>query len=88
MSYDLYQPLEGRRAFVTGGSKGIGASIVRRLRDEGAEVVFSAQDMEMAEALAAEVGAKAVRLNLVDIQTAHEVVSAEGPFDILVNNAG
>ena len=45
--------LRGRRAFVTGGSKGIGAAIVRRLRMQGAEVVLSAQDMPLAEQLAA-----------------------------------
>ncbi|AKC37866.1 oxidoreductase yjgI [Mycolicibacterium phlei] len=34
-------PLKGRRAFVTGGSRGIGAAIVRRLADDGARVVFT-----------------------------------------------
>ncbi|MGQ0699336.1 MAG: SDR family NAD(P)-dependent oxidoreductase [Panacagrimonas sp.] len=80
--------LQGQHAFVTGGSKGIGAAIVRRLVAEGAQVVFSAQDMPLADALATEVGALAVRLNLVDLNATHEVVTAQGPFDILVNNAG
>lgn len=80
--------LEGRRAFVTGGSKGIGAAIVRRLIAEGARVVLSAQDMPLAEALAGETGATAIRLNLVDLNATHRAVEANGPFDILVNNAG
>lgn len=80
--------LEGRRAFVTGGSKGIGAAIVRRLVMEGAEVIFAAQDMKMAEALATEVGARAVRLDVTDLQAAQDAVSSNGPFDILINNAG
>lgn len=80
--------LAGRRAFVTGGSKGIGAAIVRRLRSEGADVVFSAQDMALAQTLATETGTRAVRLDLVELQATHTLVSAEGPFDILVNNAG
>lgn len=80
--------LSGRRAFVTGGSKGIGAAVVRRLVADGATVVLSAQDMPMAEALAAETGAKAVRLDVSDLDEARRVVSANGPFDILVNNAG
>ncbi|MGQ0619338.1 MAG: SDR family NAD(P)-dependent oxidoreductase [Panacagrimonas sp.] len=80
--------LAGRRAFVTGGSKGIGAAIVRRLKAEGADVVFSAQDMTLAEALAAQTGTRAVRLNLVELQAVHALVTTEGPFDILVNNAG
>ena len=80
--------LQGRRAFVTGGSKGIGAAIVRRLRAQGAEVVLSAQDMLLAEQLAAETGARAVRLDLTDLRAAHEAVTGHGPFDILINNAG
>ena len=80
--------LAGRRAFVTGGSKGIGAAVVRRLVADGATVVLSAQDMAMAEALAAETGAKAVRLDVSDLNEARRVVSENGPFDILVNNAG
>ncbi len=80
--------LQRRRAFVTGGSKGIGAAIVRRLMADGAEVVFSAQDMTMAEALAAETGARAVRLDVTDLDAAHDAVTGNGPFDILVNNAG
>jgi len=80
--------LRGRRAFVTGGSKGIGAAIVRRLCMQGAEVVLSAQDMPLAERLAAETGARAVRLDLTDLRAAQQVVAEQGPFDILVNNAG
>lgn len=34
-------PLTGRRAIVTGGSRGIGAEIVRRLTSEGAAVAFT-----------------------------------------------
>lgn len=80
--------LSGRRAFVTGGSKGIGAAIVRRLVAEGATVVLSAQDMPMAEVLAAQTGARAVRLDVSDLGEAQRVVRDNGPFDILVNNAG
>lgn len=80
--------LAGRRAFVTGGSKGIGAAIVRGLVAEGADVVFAAQDMPMANALAEEIGATAVKLNVTDLDAVHDVVTANGPFDILVNNAG
>jgi 2-hydroxycyclohexanecarboxyl-CoA dehydrogenase len=79
---------EGRRAFVTGGSKGIGAAIVRRLAAEGANVTLTAQDMAMAAALAEEVGAKAIRLDVTELQAAHKAVTDNGPFDILVNNAG
>lgn len=78
----------GQRAFVTGGSKGIGEAIVRRLAADGAKVVVAAQDMISAERLANEVGGKAVRLDVTDLPEVQRVVLDNGPFDILVNNAG
>lgn len=80
--------LDGRRAFVTGGSKGIGAAIVRRFAAEGAIVVIAAQDMVSANELAHETGATVVQLDVTDLHAAHNVVTETGPFDILVNNAG
>lgn len=80
--------LAGRRAFVTGGSKGIGAAIVRRFSAEGAIVIIAAQDMVSANELAHETGATVVQLDVTDLQAAHNVVTEAGPFDILVNNAG
>lgn len=85
---DAARPLAGQRAFVTGGSKGIGAAIVRRLAAQGAQVVLAAQDMAMAEALAFETGAVAVRLDVSDLEACRIAVTSHGPFDILVNNAG
>lgn len=82
------RPLVGQRVFVTGGSKGIGAAIVRRLSADGAKVVIAAQDMISAEDLADEVGGQAVRLDVSDLSEVQRVVSRMGPFDILVNNAG
>jgi NAD(P)-dependent dehydrogenase (short-subunit alcohol dehydrogenase family) len=78
----------GRRAFVTGGSKGIGAAIVRRLAAAGALVTFSAQDGVLGRAVAEEVGAKLVLLDVTDLPAAQRTVTEHGPFDILVNNAG
>jgi NAD(P)-dependent dehydrogenase (short-subunit alcohol dehydrogenase family) len=80
--------LSGKRAFVTAGSKGIGAAIVRRLAAEGAAVVFSAQDAAAARSIADACGAKVVALDVTDLDAAHRTVTEEGPFDILVNNAG
>ena len=80
--------LSGRRAFVTGGSRGIGAAIVRRLAEEGAGVIIADQNVAAATALAAEVRATVVQLDLTDLQAAHDAVCAAGPLDILVNNAG
>ena len=80
--------LSGRRAFVTGGSMGIGAAIVRRLTAEGASVIIADHDLVTATALAEDVGASIVQLDLTDLHAAHDAVIAAGPLDILVNNAG
>jgi len=80
--------LSGRRAFVTAGSKGIGAAIVRRFRAEGAAVTFTARDAAAARPLADELGATVVQLDVTDLAATHRAVSAHGPCDILVNNAG
>lgn len=83
-----HSSLKGRRAFVTGGGKGIGAAIVKRLVAEGCDVVFSARDMASAAAVVESTGAKAVELDVSDIQACHDTVSQHGPFDVVVNNAG
>ena len=49
--------LDGKRALVTGGSSGIGAEIVRRLRREGAEVVLTGRDAARCRAVADAAGA-------------------------------
>jgi 3-oxoacyl-[acyl-carrier protein] reductase len=82
--------LTGKTAVVTGGSRGIGRAIVRRLAADGARVVFSyREDRAAADALAREVGdAVAVRADQEDpanLEVLFEPV-ADG-LDILVNNA-
>jgi len=78
----------GRRAFVTGGARGIGAAIATRLAAEGAEVVVGDLDGTAAEALAARIGARAVTIDVADVAAAERVVAAAGPLDVLINNAG
>jgi 3-oxoacyl-[acyl-carrier protein] reductase len=90
--------LQGRRALVTGASRGIGAEIVRRLAADGAAVAFTyGKSSVEAEKLVAEVtggGGTAIAMQ-ADSADAGEVaksvddaVAQLGGLDILVNNAG
>jgi 2-hydroxycyclohexanecarboxyl-CoA dehydrogenase len=80
--------LEGRTALVTGGAKGIGAAISRRLAAEGADVTIGDIDVEGAAEVAGEIGAESMRLDVTDNESARAAVDAVGRLDILVNNAG
>ncbi len=80
--------LEGRTALVTGGAKGIGAAISRRLAAEGADVTIGDIDVEGAAEVAGEIGAESMRLDVTDNDSARAAVDAVGRLDILVNNAG
>jgi len=89
--------LNGKRALITGGSKGIGRAIARQLALEGVDLVIAARnaaDLDIAEReLAAETGRKIVGLG-VDTQDDSSVkalvagtIAALGGLDILVNAA-
>jgi len=90
--------LVNKIALVTGGSRGIGAAITRRLADEGAKVAFTyVRSSEKAEALAAEINAAGGHAIAIAADSANpgqvtdavnKTVSAFGGIDILVNNAG
>jgi NAD(P)-dependent dehydrogenase (short-subunit alcohol dehydrogenase family) len=80
--------LDGRRAFVSGGAKGIGAAIVRGFAAAGAKVVIGDLDNVDANRVAEEADAIAAGLDVSDAAMVRRVISQHGPFDILVNNAG
>jgi NAD(P)-dependent dehydrogenase (short-subunit alcohol dehydrogenase family) len=89
--------LAGRRAVVTGGSKGIGLAVARELAAEGAAVALCARNAEEVDAAAAGLRASGatVHAQVADVTDAAQVeqfiaASAEalGGIDVLVNNAG
>jgi 3-oxoacyl-[acyl-carrier protein] reductase len=89
--------LNGKRALVTGGNRGIGRTISERLADAGADVaVFARNEQSVAEAARALSGRGVRGLPLVgdvgsdaDVERAWDTLMKEfGQLDILVNNAG
>ncbi|HTU38389.1 MAG TPA: SDR family oxidoreductase [Acidimicrobiales bacterium] len=84
--------LAGKRALVTGGSRGIGLAVTRRLVAEGAVVVSgSLHDSSEVAALGHDGSVLQVEVDLTSEQGPSELVRsalAAGPLDILVNNAG
>lgn len=81
--------IEGRRALVLGGNRGMGLAIARALAAEGVALTLAARD-ETALAQAAESlgGAATVALDLTDTEALPAFARRVGPVDILINNTG
>ena len=75
-------------ALVTGGGRGIGANVARKLAQDGWDVVVAARTREQVEAVAQEIGARAVALDVADREAVERTVAEAGPVDLLVANAG
>ncbi len=92
MWYSKAMSLVGRVALVTGGGRGIGAAIARRLAAEGASVVITGRRQAPLAALAAELGGIAVVADLAARAATDALLERlqreVGRVDILVNNAG
>lgn len=89
--------LSGKRALITGGSRGLGREMALAFADAGADVIISSRKEDACEAVAGEVRARgrraaampahAARWDAMD-QLAEDAWSAFGGIDILVANAG
>jgi NAD(P)-dependent dehydrogenase (short-subunit alcohol dehydrogenase family) len=90
--------LDGRRALVTGGARGLGRVMAEALAEAGADVAITSRTPDSADRTAAEIAratGRTVRGFASDVQhgaavtsLASEVEASLGPVDILVNNAG
>jgi 3-oxoacyl-[acyl-carrier protein] reductase len=84
-----FASLEGKRALVTGASKGIGRAIAQELARAGATVVVGYRSgKDDAEQLASEIGGAAVQADVSSADDAKRLVEEAGDVDVLVNNAG
>jgi len=80
--------LDGRTALVTGGGRGIGAACARALAAAGAEVVVCGRSAGPLDAVASELGGRAIVADLADRDSTDRLIAEVGAVDVLVNNAG
>jgi NAD(P)-dependent dehydrogenase (short-subunit alcohol dehydrogenase family) len=85
--------LDGRRALVTGASKGLGRAIAIAFAEAGADVLLTARSLPEMTATVAHLtqkglSARALPLDVTDSAAVRALVAREGPFDVLLNNAG
>lgn len=94
----MSKKLQGKRAVVTGGSRGIGAAIAKRLAEDGADVIITyAGNHDAAKATVAAIEAEGVKGNAIQADAADSSAVTDaidaaagelGGIDILVHNAG
>jgi NAD(P)-dependent dehydrogenase (short-subunit alcohol dehydrogenase family) len=85
--------LDGRRALVTGGGRGIGLAAASALAQAGAHVTLAARTVAEIEAAASAIRARGEKaesmvLDVTDVEAARHAIDTAEPFQILINNAG
>jgi gluconate 5-dehydrogenase len=84
--------LDGRVAFVTGASRGLGFAMAMALKNAGATVIINARNEAELEIAADKIGCEAIAFDVTDAATTHgkleDIAQRHGRLDILVNNAG
>jgi NAD(P)-dependent dehydrogenase (short-subunit alcohol dehydrogenase family) len=98
MTYTSYPSLRGRVVFISGGSSGIGAELVRAFAEQGSVVAFCGTRAEGGRALIDEIvaaGHAAPHYAACDVRDVaayqavlRDVIATHGPIRVLVNNAG
>lgn len=80
--------LDGKRALVTGGSKGIGLAAAQQLKELGAQVTIAARGEDALRSAAQELNVPWVVADVSTLGGVQAAVNAAGQLDILVSNAG
>lgn len=89
--------LDGKRAFVTGGSRGLGREMSLALADAGADVLIVGRDLESLRRTASDVQARGrsawtIQADVSDVAECERIcdqtLAQHGAFDILINNVG
>jgi NAD(P)-dependent dehydrogenase (short-subunit alcohol dehydrogenase family) len=93
---DLFR-LDGKRALITGGSKGLGLAMAQALAEVGADLVIVSRDMDNLQKAKQELAATGRKIDLVSAdlfspkaveEMCNEVLAKYGPIHILINNVG
>src|SRR5215813_12450383 len=85
--------LDGKRALVTGGGRGIGLAAASALAQAGAHVTLAARTQAEIDAAAQAIRARgdkaeALQLDVTNVEAVRAAIAKSEPFNILVNNAG
>jgi len=75
-------------ALVTGGGRGIGANVARRLASAGMDVIVTARSRSEIDAVADEIGGRAIEMDVSARDSVERGFGEAGPVDLLVANAG
>lgn len=80
--------ITGKIALITGGTRGIGLAIAKRLITAGAKVYITGRSTTDTEKVAKDIGATGITLDVKDADAVLKVMERLGPIDILICNAG